>query len=135
MPVSDTIANAMIDHLTGKAVWSAPAAFFVGLSSTTPTTAGGNVTEPSGGGYARKQISAAQFAAAAARASENNEEISFDPASGTWVLGVNLTHFVFYSASSGGTFLGFCALAVPKPFFAGDTPVIADGALDIEVGV
>jgi len=68
MPFSTTIDNKILDHLTGKATWTAPVAFYVGLSSTTPTKAGANVTEPSTGAYARVQITAAQFDAAASSA-------------------------------------------------------------------
>jgi len=134
VPFSTTIDNKILDHLTGKATWTAPVAFYAGLSSTTPTKAGGNVTEPSSGAYARVQITAAQFDAAASSATQNNVDKAFPQATADWVAGANLTHLVIYDAVSAGNFLGFKALVTPKPVLSGDTAKILNGDLDIAMG-
>lgn len=134
MPFSTTIDNKILDHLTGKTTWTAPAAFYAGLSSTTPTKAGANVTEPSAGAYARVQITAAQFDAAASSATQNNVDKSFPQATADWVAGANLTHLVVYDAVTAGNFLAFKALGTPKPVLSGDTAKILNGDLDIAMG-
>lgn len=134
MPFSTSVDNALLDHLCGKAVWTAPAAIYVGLSSTTPTKAGANVTEPSGGGYARTQITAAQFQSAASSATQNNTDKSFPVATADWLSAASLTHLVIYDAATAGNFLGFKALTAAKPVLNGDTAKILNGDLDIVMG-
>jgi len=123
----------MLDHFTGKASWSMPAAVYVGLSSTTPTSGGSNVTEPSGGNYARVQVTAAQFTSASSGATETNTDKSFSQANADWLSGVNLTHLVIYDAASSGNFQGFASLAVAKPVFSADTAKINSGDLDMSI--
>src|SRR5262245_7861209 len=134
MPFSTAIDNSILDHYTGKATWTAPAAVYIGLSSTTPTKTGTNVTEPSGGSYARVQITSGQFTSAASSATENNTDKSFPTATADWVSAANLTHLVIYDASTSGTFIGFKALTVAKPVLNGDTAKVLNGDLDISIG-
>lgn len=131
MPFATTIANSIIDHYTGKASWTGPAAIWMGLSSTTPTAAGSSVTEPSGGSYARVQVTAAEFDSAASGATTTNADQVFPQATADWVAGADLTHGVFFTASSAGTFIGFGALAQAKPVLNGDTLTVPAGSLDI----
>ena len=125
MPFSEAIDCLILDHFTGKATWTAPAAIYMGLSSTTPTKTGTNVTEPTAGNYARVLITAAQFSSAATSATAINAEKAVAAASADWVSGADLTHIVFYTAITSGTFLGFRALADPKPVMNGDTAKFA----------
>lgn len=134
MPFSTAIDNSILDHFTGKSTWTAPAAVYVGLSSTTPTKSGGNVTEPSGGAYARVQISAAQFTTASSSSTATNADRSFPQATADWLSGVDLTHIVLYDAASGGNFLGFKAVTTAKPVNNGDTARIPSGDLSITIG-
>jgi hypothetical protein len=135
MPFSTDIDDAIIDHFTGKAAWAAPAAIYVGLSSTTPTKAGTNVTEPAGAAnYIRKQVTAAHWNAAASSATKSNFDTVFDAATADWCAGANLTHAVYYDAATFGNFLGFRALTVPKPVLTGDTAKYASGDLTITIG-
>ena len=134
MPFSTTIDNAILNHFTGKSSWTAPAAIYAGLSSTTPTKGGGNVTEPSSGSYARVEITAAQFDSAASSATTTNADKSFPTATADWLSGADLTHLVLYDAASAGNFLGFKAPSAPKPGTNGDTAKIRAGDLDISIG-
>lgn len=137
MPLARSIHQAILDHFTGKAAWTAPAAIYIGLSTTAPTTVGGNVTEPSGGGYARVQVTAANFTAASAAdpaVVQNSAEVSFAVATATWAAGANMTHAVLFTAETAGTFLGSGALAVAKPVTEGDTARYPAGQIQITVG-
>lgn len=131
--LSTAIRNAILDHYTGKAAWTQPAAVYIGLSTTTPTSTGGNVTEPTTGAYARIQVTAAQFSSAAAGATENNADKIFAQASGDWAGGSNLTYLVIYDAITVGTFIGYGSLAIPKPVLSGDTAKVLSGDLDISI--
>lgn len=136
MGISQGTRKALLDHLFGKSTLTAPT-IYVGLSSTTPTSTGTNVTEPSGGNYARKQTAAADWNAGTSADPSvitNANELAFAAASANWVSGANLTHAVFYSASSGGTFLGFGTLSVAKPVMSGDTPRFAAGQISVSMG-
>lgn len=51
MSFSDYWEDATLNHLFGKAAYTAPT-IYVGLSTTQPAEDGTGVTEPSAGGYA-----------------------------------------------------------------------------------
>ena len=122
MPLSTDLDNAIINHITKKALWAQPAATFIGLSTTTPNKDGTNVTEPGAGvGYARQQVTTAQWDAAAASKSQTNVVVTIGTATADWLAGANFTHVVIYDQAAGGNFLAFKALAVPKPILNQDT--------------
>ena len=133
MPFSDNEANQIIDAWTSKtASYTAPAAFYVGLSQTTPTNNGGNVTEPSGGAYARISVAAGEWDSAASQQAVTNTLKEFVTATADWVSGDNLTHMVFWdhlTNAASTNFLGFAALTVSKPVLDNDTAKILAGNL------
>lgn len=131
MPFATTIENSILDHFTGKQNWTAPAAIYVGFSSQTPDKGGGNVSEPTGGAYARVQFTAANFITAAGGATYNNTDKTWTAATADWLIGANLTHAVFYTASTAGTFLGFSALTTPRSVLNTETAKILVGELDL----
>jgi hypothetical protein len=104
---------------------------YVGLSSTTPTTAGANITEPSTGGYARVATSGATWNAASAGSTTNASAITFPAATADYLAQANLTYGVLYDASTAGNVLGYGALTVAKNVLNGDTASIAAGTLTI----
>lgn len=125
--------QAALNHFFGKSNW-AQRTIYVGLSTTAPSDDGTNVTEPSGNGYARKQTSSADWSSASGSApavTSNNSTITFNEATGSWGT---ITHFVFYSSSSSGTFLGSGALNSPKAVGSGDTPRFPVGSLQFKLG-
>ena len=140
MAFSDVIQRAILDHFlstvfTAPGTWTPPAALHVGLSSSTPTSAGGNVTEPTGGSYARVELTQAAnpFPAATGQdpaESDNPNDVVFPTATADWLGGVNLTHFVVYSAATGGTFLGFGALTTPQGVLNGNQARFPAGDLN-----
>jgi len=130
MPFSVYLNNKLIDVSTGKASYTPPTVY-VGLSSTTPAVAGTGVTEPSTGSYARVATSAATWNSAASSTTSNASAITFPTATADWASGSNMTHFVFYDASTAGNFLGFGALTTAKAILNGDTASFAAAALTI----
>ncbi len=131
MPFSETIANEIIDHFTGRGTWTAPTTIYIGLSSTTPTVTGTNVTEPSGGAYAREEVPSTAWVIAATSLTSNNAEEAFPVATADWLSAANLTDLVMYDAVTAGTFLAWKALTVAKPVTNGDTAKFAIGDIDI----
>lgn len=127
------VRKALLDHYFGKSTLTPPT-IYVGLSSTTPTSAGANVTEPSGGAYTRVATAAADWNASTAAdpcSLDNANAITFAAASADWVAGANLTHAVLFDAPTAGNVIGFGALAVAKPVLSGDTANYPAGSIDV----
>lgn len=132
MPFATYLSNKVLDHTVGKTSFTMPTNY-IGLSSTTPTTAGSNVTEPSTGAYARVTTSGSSWNAASAGAVTNSATLTFPTATADWLSGVNLTHGVAYDSSTGGNLLYFGALTTAKPVLNGDTVSIAPGGISISL--
>lgn len=134
---TDSVETQILNHFTNKAAWTAPTSLFIGLSSTTPNEAGGNITEPTGGAYARVATVAADWntATGTAPVSATTATVrTFPTATADWLLGVNLTNAVLFSASTAGTALAYGALATPKPVLNGDTPNFPAGSIVVRIG-
>lgn len=104
-----------------------PDTIFVGLSSTTPVAGGTNVTEPSGNGYARISLT---MGAAASRQRSNTNAVQFAASGGDWGT---MTHSVFYTAITGGTFVSFDPLDSSRNMVDGATMDFAIGAKDFDL--
>lgn len=107
MPITANTKNAILNGLVGRSsVFGS--SVYVGLSSTDPATA---VTEPVGGGYSRvlvgtySQSGTYKFGTPANGVVKNSEFIYFPESTGSW--GDELKYFVLYTASTGGTLLGY----------------------------
>lgn len=128
------LKNLVLDHLCGRtASLDVGDAVYVGLSTTAPVADGTNITEPSGNGYARVLIGnpaqslTLKMGAASNGAITNAEAIMFPEATGAWGT---ITHFVFFSASTGGNKLGYGTLTSPISPISGDVPLFRTGELD-----
>jgi hypothetical protein len=121
---SDTVKNKMLDALVGRATYTAEAAFYAKLHIGSPGTAGtGNPA-----GETTRQ--ACTFGSApGAGAISNTAQAQWTNLSTTETL----THVSFWSASSGGTFLGADDLPASKAVTAGDTFTIPIGDLDLSI--
>lgn len=110
MPITNTAKNEILNGLVGRDNAFANSVY-VGLSSTAPTASGTNVTEPTTGGYKRVLIGTYnssgthKFGTPANGAIKNSEFIYFDESTDSW--GATLTHFVLFTAATGGTVLGY----------------------------
>jgi hypothetical protein len=128
--LSDDDANNMLDVRFGGVASSAPATYYVGLSTTAPTNTGTNVTEPSGGAYARVAVTndTTNFPAASGRAKSNGTVVTYPTATADWGT---LTHFVLYDAATGGSMRAWGALATPQAVASGATADFPVGSLTI----
>jgi len=107
MPFTEYFDSVLASLALSDSLWTPPADWYVGLSSTAPTQNDGgnlwNVTEPASGlGYARQTVannSTSWVAAGGLTTSgstsgwtmENNVVVSFGPSTGSW--GNELTYF------------------------------------------
>lgn len=131
MPLSDGYANDMLNTLFGGVATTAPATYYVGFSTTLPSNTGTGVTEPSGGSYARVAVTnnTTNFPNASARSKSNGVAITFPTPTGLWGT---CKYAVLYTASTGGTFLGWDELSEAiTPDTGGSAPVIPIGGLII----
>ncbi len=116
--------NKMLDALVGRTTYTANAAFYVKLHTGDPGAAGANnaATETT--------RQAATFGVAAdTGAISNTVQVQW-----TALAAVETISYVsFWTASSGGTFLGSDDLAVAQNVNAGGTLTIAVGDLDLTV--
>lgn len=112
MPLSTTSRNVALNALRG----TAPASIigFASLHTADPGTTGANELTGGSPAYARKAIS---FAAASAGAmAMTGTAPKFDVRSG-----VTITHVGFWTAATGGTFMGSGTLSSPSSFTAQGT--------------
>lgn len=82
-----------------------PAKYYLGLSTTAPTTTGTNVTEPTGNGYARVELKS--LSAPSSGTVSNTAAIDFPESTGSWGT---VTHYLIYDALTAGNLLIYGAL-------------------------
>ena len=105
-------------------------AYYVGLSSTTPTVGGTNATEPSGNGYARVAISDADLNVPANGVVTNKNMIAFNDSTGSWGT---LTHYLVFDAATGGNLLMYGPLSTSRTVENDTTVALRAGALTLTV--
>lgn len=115
------VANAWLDAICNATNYTAPAGFYVKLHTGDPGSAG---TSNAAGETTRQSAS---MAAASGGAITNDAAVTWTSVS----TSETYSHVSFWSASSGGTFLGSDDLAVARAVTAGDTFTIATGDLDL----
>lgn len=128
MPFTTYTANKILDHIHGKASYTAPSVY-IGLSTTTPALGGTGVTEPSGSAYARVATSAATWGSAASGATTNAAAITFPTATGSWGT---VTYVVAYDASTAGNLLWYSSIT-SQAIASGVTASIAIGDADSSI--
>ena len=120
---ADAMAARILDSGLGEV--------FLGLHNGVPGANGTNAEQTGVAGYARKPLSAYTYTG---RTASNSGAIDFDGALQTMVDGsVDMTHYSFWTALTGGTFLGDDTFSNnPDAISAlGQVLGFADGALDI----
>lgn len=124
----------ILDHVFGKATYTAPSNWWIALSTTTPTETGTNFTEPAGGAYARIQTSPSDWDAAVdgdPTITDNANQEQFATATADWGT---VTHFGLFTSSGAGTVQIWGALSTSKRIGTDDRASFAAGALDIKLG-
>ena len=86
-----------------------PSVFYIGLSTTEPTTGGANVTEPDDTAYSRVKLTS--LSAPVDGVIHNTEQIGFADSTVDWGT---ITHFVIYDAQTGGNLLVYNTLDKPR---------------------
>lgn len=114
--------NAMLDALVGRATYTASAAFYVKLHIGDPGAAG---TSNAAANTTRQAVTFGS--AAASGAISNTVAVEWTNVSTTETY----SHVSFWTASSGGTFLGSDDLSSSAAVTAGDTFRIPIGDLDL----
>jgi len=130
MSFSDYLENKVLNHIFGKAAFTAPANIFVALSTADPLDDGSGMAEPAGGSYARVSTAAADWNSSSVGNTTNANVITFPKATASWGT---LTHFALYDAASAGNLLGSGALTLAKAITTDDTPSYAAGQITISL--
>lgn len=116
-------ANAILDALCRSVAYTDPAGFFVKLHTGDPGSAG------TGNAATETDRVEATFSAASGGAITNSAALTWTSVAATETY----THVSFWSASTGGTFLGSDQLAASKAVDAGDDFTIPAGDLDLSI--
>lgn len=124
MSLSNTFETTSLQWAFTTDSVTRPTAWYVALGSAASDS---SFTEISGSGYTRKS---ATFTVSGNTAS-NSGAVTFDVATGDWNSGSSITHFAIYTASSGGTYLGYSSLDTARTVLTDSQPSFAIGALTI----
>lgn len=128
MSMSDYLEAKILDHINGRASYTAPT-IYIGLSTADPLDTAAGLAEPSGNNYARVLHSGStKWAAAASGSTATNADCTFPTASGSWGT---ITHMCIFDASTAGNLLWSGAFTASKAIASGDTAKIASGSLTL----
>ena len=86
-----------------------PSTYYIGLSTTTPSSDGAGVSEPSDPAYAR--VALTSLTAPVGGVIRNDQVISFPDSTEDWGT---ITHFVLYDAQTGGNLLIYNTVDKPR---------------------
>jgi hypothetical protein len=106
-----------------------PTAYYIALSTTTPTVAGGSITEPSGGAYARVNITSLISQPSGGEVS-NTSVVSFPESTAAWGT---VTYYVIFDAATGGNALCYGALSASVTVVANTTISFKTGEIKLTV--
>jgi hypothetical protein len=112
MSISNYAANTHLNFDLGATSYSAPATWYVGLS-TVSVTATGSYTEPVSGSYARVAVTnnKTNFSTSTGSTLTNLTAITFPESSGSWGT---ITDIMYLDASASGNLWYYQALPTPK---------------------
>lgn len=111
-----------------------PAAYYIGLSSTTPTENGENTTEPSRSGTGYSRVLITTLSNPNNGNVTNQSEITFPKAESDWFpAGTPATHYVIFDAEVDGNLLIYGELGKPRTIESDTYLSFPVGELDITV--
>jgi hypothetical protein len=122
MPKGTYWADVVLNQLNSIAL-------FIALSSTSITASGSGITEPVGNGYSRCTVPLNSWAPAAGGNIANLVPFTFNPATGLWLGGANITWFALLDGSSNLYYYNQIPLAYQRSFHSGDVPSFSTGVL------
>ena len=125
MPLSNYLANEILDDVFSGNAYSPPGTFYLALYTSAPSAAGGG-TEISGNGYTRKTVAFTTTA----QQSTNSGAVEFPTATGSWgtIVAVGV-----FDASTSGNLLCYASLSSSKTITTGDVLRVPTGDLDINL--
>ena len=125
MPLSNYLANEILDDVFSGNAYSPPGTFYLALYTSAPSAAGGG-TELSGNGYTRKTVAFTTTA----QQSTNSGAVEFPTATGSWgtIVAVGV-----FDASTSGNLLCYASLSSSKTITTGDVLRVPAGDLDINL--
>ena len=125
MPLSNYLANEILDDVFSGNAYSPPGTFYLALYTSAPSAAGGG-TEISGNGYTRKTVAFTTTA----QQSTNSGAVEFPTATGSWgtIVAVGV-----FDASTSGNLLCYASLSSSKTITTGDVLRVPAGDLDINL--
>lgn len=107
-----------------------PSEYYIGLSTTAPTTAGENVTEPSTSGTGYSRVKVTSFSEPDNGAVTIEEAVAFPESTADWGT---VTHYVLYDAITGGNLLIYDPLNSSRHIDANTSVVFQQGSLTIAI--
>lgn len=120
MSFSDYWEDKILDHIFGKAAYTAPAHIYVAASLADPGESGTELAEPSGGSYTRVETDPVDWSAAAEGQIENTATIVFPTPTADWGV---ITHIALFDAATGGNFLARGQLPTVQNIYYGGAPL------------
>jgi len=123
---SDAVEADLLNAVFRNTAYTSPAAVYVGLFTSPPTSdSGTGGTEVSGNNYSRQAVT---FGAPSAGTITNSSAPGFAASGGAWGT---VTHFGIFDAPSAGNLLGWDALSASKTIADGDTATFGVGTLTV----
>lgn len=132
--LTDELEQAVLNHVFGKATYTPPANWHLGVSTTTPSDDGAGFTEPGDAAYARIETAPADWATASGTspAQITNDTVqTFATATADWgsIVAAGL-----FEASTGGTPKVVFSLNTSQTVNTGQVLEFAVGTLKQQVG-
>jgi hypothetical protein len=133
MSWSDTLENAILDHVLGGSTYTQIATVYIGLSTVVASDNVDSLAEPSGNGYARVGVenAVANWAAAAAGVKQNASAFTFPEASGSWGTVVQFLIWDHLTTALAANLIAAGSLEVSKAISGGDTPRFPINSLSV----
>jgi len=128
---SNYLAKKLLDHLFGKATYSAPSNIYLALSTANPGDDASGLAEPSGGSYARKSTASGDYGSVSNGALSNANILAFATATADWAG--PLTHAALMDAATSGNLLCYNALQTAKTVNNGNTFKFPVGQLAVSL--
>lgn len=111
--ITKYLSNKIQDYMFGKATYTPPATYYLGLSKTPISYEGTGLTEPSGNAYQRVPVTnnKTNWSTSTNGVIKNLIKVSFPESTGDWGV---CTHVFIADASTGGNILFVSPLNVSR---------------------
>jgi hypothetical protein len=129
MAFSHTLQAMVLNHFFRNNSQTAPATHFIALYTVAPNDGGGG-TEVSGGGYARQAVTFGAPSGGSPTSVTNTAQVQFPVATANWGT---IVAAAIFTASTGGTFLGWGSLQTSKAINTGDQAVFNAGDATVQI--